>query len=153
DNTSSGILDVTSHFFEFIPAEDYESADRRAVTLEELEVGREYFLMLTTSSGLWRYDIGDRVRVTGMFGEAPIVEFLSKAAHTSAGEEKKLPNPGVLAARGEFSTTTPPAVNFFVLAPGGGAPPFYLLYLGRCPANQADLLAEALDQALLRQNL
>jgi hypothetical protein len=75
DGTASGVLNVRSHFFEFIPADEYGTAHPTALRMHQLEVGREYFVLLTNGSGLYRYDLGDRVRVTGIKGQAPMIEF------------------------------------------------------------------------------
>lgn len=155
DNTAAGILDVSSHFFEFIPAQDYDAPTRRAITIADVEIGREYFLLLTTSSGLFRYDIGDRVRVTGFFGEAPIVEFLSKGAHTSSLAGEKLTEHQVITAMKELNATTTTPIESFVLAPRWAEPPTYRLYY-ESPADTGaapSLTAEKLDDALARINL
>jgi hypothetical protein len=49
-------------FFEFIPAEDYESSSPRRVPLWEVEKDRVYAVVVTTPSGLYAYKIGDLVR-------------------------------------------------------------------------------------------
>ncbi len=147
DNSAAGILDVASHYFEFIPADEYESPSRRALTIADLQPNAEYFLLLTTSSGLCRYDIGDRVRVTGFFGQAPIIEFLSKGAHTASLAGEKLTEHQVVAAMRSLSN--PP--DSFVLAPAFSDPPHYRLYLDAPVA--PDKLADDLDRALSAQNL
>ncbi len=155
DNTAAGILDVSSHFFEFIPAEDYDSPSRRAVTIADVAPGREYFLVLTTSSGLFRYDIGDRVRVTGFFGEAPIVEFLSKGAHTSSLAGEKLTEHQVIAAMKQLNQSGGLSIENFVLAPHWAEPPAYKLYY-ESPLNDTTapaVVAQHLDETLARINL
>ena len=64
---------ITSHFLEFL---DQDHGDQRLVS--ELHEGREYSVLLTTGGGLWRYKLGDRVRVTGFAKRSPILEFLEK---------------------------------------------------------------------------
>lgn len=51
-------------FFEFVPMSEYGKPGAHAVPLWEAETGVDYALLVTTSSGLWRYDIGDVVRFT-----------------------------------------------------------------------------------------
>jgi hypothetical protein len=73
---------VTSHFFEFIESHDGESdalADSgEARLVHELETGREYVVLLTTGSGLYRYRLGDRVRVDGWVDGTPSLRFIGK---------------------------------------------------------------------------
>jgi hypothetical protein len=81
DGTPSGALDVTSHFFEFVPEEEGDSPNPTVLAAHELQEGRTYYILLTTAYGLYRYNIFDVVRCTGFFNQTPLVEFLSKGAH------------------------------------------------------------------------
>src|SRR5262249_51568850 len=67
DGTPSGVLDVTTHYFEFIPEEEGDSPQPTVLSADELVEGRNYYILLTTSYGLYRYHIHDLVRVTGFF--------------------------------------------------------------------------------------
>ncbi len=51
-------------FYEFIPMDSYGSPDQHAIPLWEVEVGKNYAIIITTNAGLWRYKIGDTVRFT-----------------------------------------------------------------------------------------
>lgn len=51
-------------FFEFIPMEDIELENPRTLRLDEVELNKNYALVISTSSGLWRYIIGDTVKFT-----------------------------------------------------------------------------------------
>ncbi|WP_185289540.1 GH3 auxin-responsive promoter family protein [Chryseobacterium lactis] len=64
DYTKEGLLLLTNHgiFYEFIPLEDYGKPGARRLTLKEIELNKDYALILTTNSGLWAYSIGDVVR-------------------------------------------------------------------------------------------
>jgi hypothetical protein len=83
DGTSAGILDFYHHYFEFIPVEEHDSVNPTVLEGHELEVGRDYYIVLTTSGGLYRYDIHDVIRCVGFQGQAPLVEFLNKGKHFS----------------------------------------------------------------------
>lgn len=52
-------------FYEFIPMDDVGSADQKAIPLSEVELGKNYAMVITTNAGLWRYHIGDTVKFTG----------------------------------------------------------------------------------------
>lgn len=64
DYTKEGLLLLTNHgiFYEFIPLEEYGKPNARRLTLKEIELHKDYALILTTNSGLWAYSIGDVVR-------------------------------------------------------------------------------------------
>lgn len=64
DYTKEGLLLLTHHgiFYEFIPLEEYGKPGASRLTLKEVELNKDYALILTTNSGLWAYSIGDVVR-------------------------------------------------------------------------------------------
>ena len=84
DGTPSGVLDIRSNFYEFIPSNEYGSEKPTVLRAHELETNHEYFILITTSAGFYRYDIGDRVRVTGFHNQTPLIEFLHKGVHSSS---------------------------------------------------------------------
>ena len=51
-------------FYEFIPLEDVEKENPRTYCLEEVELNKNYAMVISTSCGLWRYMIGDTVKFT-----------------------------------------------------------------------------------------
>jgi len=53
-------------FYEFIPMDTYGSASQKVIPLEEVEVAKNYAIVITTNAGLWRYKIGDTVRFTSI---------------------------------------------------------------------------------------
>ncbi|TDQ30596.1 GH3 auxin-responsive promoter family protein [Zeaxanthinibacter enoshimensis] len=86
-------------FYEFIPMDTYGTLQQRALPLWEVEVGKNYAILITTNAGLWRYKIGDtvrftstdpyRIRITGrtkhhinVFGEELIIENTEEALKT-----------------------------------------------------------------------
>ncbi|MHC5002261.1 MAG: GH3 auxin-responsive promoter family protein [Planctomycetota bacterium] len=83
DEGSKGVLTIASNFFEFVAVDELESArdDWRAwtfLTADRLERGAEYYIFVTTPSGLYRYDINDVVRVDGAYRATPEIVFLRK---------------------------------------------------------------------------
>lgn len=53
-------------YYEFIPIEHYFDENPRRLNIEEVELGKDYALILSTTAGLWGYDIGDTVRFTSL---------------------------------------------------------------------------------------
>jgi hypothetical protein len=78
DAGSAGILAIDENFYEFIPESEIDSAAPAILTCAELEVGSNYYLVLTTAGGLYRYDINDVVRVAGFYNQTPLIEFVRK---------------------------------------------------------------------------
>ena len=53
-------------FYEFIPMDTYGSASQRVIPLEQVQLAKNYAIVITTNAGLWRYKIGDTVRFTSI---------------------------------------------------------------------------------------
>ena len=53
-------------FFEFIPVETYFDENPTRLSLAEVELGKNYALVLSTDAGLWAYSIGDTVKFTSL---------------------------------------------------------------------------------------
>lgn len=51
-------------FYEFIPMDELGKENPKVVTLEGVELGKNYALVITTNGGLWRYLIGDTIKFT-----------------------------------------------------------------------------------------
>jgi hypothetical protein len=90
-------------FYEFIPMEEWDKAQPRTLTLGEVELGKNYAMVISTNGGLWRYKIGDtvrftnltpyRIRITGRtkhfinaFGEELVVENADEALAQAAAQ-------------------------------------------------------------------
>ncbi|CAI0406252.1 unnamed protein product [Linum tenue] len=71
-------------YFEFMPHvdddvdEEEEKRSRNLVELADVEVGKEYELVITTYAGLCRYEVGDVLRVTGFHNAAPQFRFVRR---------------------------------------------------------------------------
>ncbi len=66
DHRRDDLLLLTDHgiFYEFVPLEQMGDDQPERLTLEQVETGRDYAIVLTTNAGLWAYVIGDTVRFT-----------------------------------------------------------------------------------------
>lgn len=62
-------------FFEFIPVEDNSQEQPTTLFAENTEVGKLYELVVTNHSGLYRYRIGDVVKIARFHNSCPVVEF------------------------------------------------------------------------------
>jgi hypothetical protein len=71
-------LSVNSHFFEF---KENESGDVRLA--HELERDKQYQVVLTTSGGLYRYNLEDVVQVTGFKDQCPLLRFVGRSSNIS----------------------------------------------------------------------
>ena len=83
-------LTLESNFFEFIPEDEIENPNPKALTLDQCELGKRYFIIITNYSGLYRYNISDVVEVTGFYGKVPLITFCNKGKHFSNITGEKL---------------------------------------------------------------
>lgn len=67
-NNSSDLLLMLDYgiFYEFIPMDTFGTIDQKTIRLADVELFKNYALVITTNSGLWRYLIGDTVRFTSL---------------------------------------------------------------------------------------
>jgi len=56
------LLVAAGIFYEFIPTDEYYNEHPTRISLQDVEVGKNYAIILNTSAGLWGYSIGDTVR-------------------------------------------------------------------------------------------
>jgi GH3 auxin-responsive promoter len=134
-------LAVQTHFFEFI------NSRGDAIPVEKVREGEEYEIVVTTSGGLWRYRLGDRVRVTGWLERTPSLTFIGRTGNVSDLFGEKLSEPFVAQALAEVFGDKRPC--FALLAPDEDEEgQRYTLYMQGKPEMH---WTDALDRAL-RQN-
>ena len=129
DNTPAGILDIRHHYFEFIPEEQADRDEPETVEATDLIEGRNYFILLTTAGGLYRYQIHDLVRCVGFHGKAPLIEFLNKGAHFSSLSGEKISEFQVVAAVNQAQQALGIHLGSYLLLPVWGEPPGYSLLI------------------------
>lgn len=74
-------------FYEFIPMDEIESANPKVLPLWGVETGKNYAIIISTSSGLWRYMIGDTVRFTSTNPYKFVITGRTKFFINAFGEE------------------------------------------------------------------
>jgi len=115
--TPSGVLDIWSHYFEFIPEGEIDSKQPTILGAHELAEGKSYYIVPTTAYGLYRYHISDLVRVTGFFGRTPVVEFLGKGHRFANLTGEKLSEYHVTKAMDAVAARRHQPVTAYSLAP------------------------------------
>ena len=115
--TPAGVLAIHNAYFEFVPEAEMGSPCARTFGCHELEVGGQYFILLTTSAGMVRYNIYDLVRVVDFRGQTPVLEFLNKGAHICSLVGEKLTEHQVTTAVNAVLAERRQAVHGYVLAP------------------------------------
>ena len=150
-NTNSGI------FFEFIPAEEIFAENPTRLCLGEVELGKNYALIINSNAGLWGYNIGDTVKFVSLDPYKIIVSgrikhFISAFGEHVIGEE-------VEAALLQVTAQTNTSVTEFTVAPfvtgvddDGKSYHEWFIAFEKAPSNLADF-ASQLDAAMRQQNV
>ena len=142
-------------FYEFIPADEYYNENPTRLSLEQVELDKNYALILNTSAGLWGYSIGDTVKfvsrdpyrivVTGR-----IKHFISAFGEHVIGEEVESALLSVANADGVEITefTVAPQVT-----PADGSLPYHEWFIEFAkPPADLEAFSIRVDQALQQKN-
>jgi hypothetical protein len=83
DEDSRGVLTVATNFYEFVEADELESKrddpqSWRVLAVGDLQQGKDYYIFVSTTGGLYRYDINDVIRPVGRYNETPEIVFVRK---------------------------------------------------------------------------
>jgi hypothetical protein len=152
---AGGVVNLTSHFFEFVREEERDAPNRAFLTLDQLDSNRQYYPYFTTSAGLYRYDINDVVRVVDFYRNTPVIQFERKGQGITSITGEKLTESQVTAALVEVVDANEFDVRHFTAAVEWGEPPRYALYaeLGESmTTDRARELALKIDRALCARN-
>ena len=120
------------NFFEFVEQTDWDADRPNTVTLEQLETGRRYYVLVTTMNGLYRYCMNDLIEVTGWFHHTPTIRFVQKGKGVTNLTGEKLYEFHVMDAVRAIQQAYRTTVDFYVML----ADPLtlqYTLYLEHPP--------------------
>jgi sterol desaturase/sphingolipid hydroxylase (fatty acid hydroxylase superfamily) len=149
----TGLPTIRDYFFEFIEPEKWEAGDREFKLVHQLEPDRDYQVVITTPSGLYRYFINDIVRVTGRCSGTPTVRFLQKGKGVTNITGEKLYENHVTEALHQAERHFGLHVAFFMMLADVGRNAYELfLEVGANPA-PADEIGRFIDAALAGLNV
>ena len=140
--------------FEFVPRESWESGGPTdAIGLAELEEGEDYYVIVTTADGLYRYDMNDIVRVTGRLHDTPTLAFVQKGKGVTSITGEKVHESQVLDAVCSAFEDRDIESNFFI-ALADPETATYTLYVETREEGVSDAgLAELVDARLGGANI
>ena len=102
-------------FFEFVAVDDWENDQQNFVGLHELQDDMSYYIFITTSSGLYRYNINDVIRITGKINATPTFEFVRKGRGVTNITGEKLTESQVMDGMERLCAELSIDPDFFVL--------------------------------------
>jgi len=79
-------------YYEFIPFEEINKENPKVISLEEVKIGKNYAIVISTNAGLWRYRIGDTVKFTSKYPFRVKITGRTKHFINAFGEELIIEN-------------------------------------------------------------
>ncbi len=150
---------LTHTVFEFAEQDAWEEGVQRFTPISELVPGQRYYVLATTASGLYRYDINDIVEVTGQYRGCPTLAFLQKGKGVTSITGEKLYAHQAMSAIERTRTEVDGALTFCLLLADeesarydvaieaeNMAPPLAARFVERLDACLADANAEYRDK-------
>ena len=101
-------------YFEFIHESDIDNPNPKIHQLYEVKVGQRYIMLVTTSAGLYRYNMHDLLEITGFHNQFPTVKFIQKVNGTISLTGEKLHERQFIEAVHEVEKKTGKIAPFFV---------------------------------------
>jgi hypothetical protein len=87
---AAGLPIFWNSYFEFVKREEWGENEPSFLGLHELENGRQYYIFVTTDSGLYRYNMHDIVEVDGFYKGVPLLKFVQKGKGITSITGEKL---------------------------------------------------------------
>jgi hypothetical protein len=153
--SDDGLLNIFHHFFEFIEESEEDFDNPKTLLAHELEQGKRYFLVITTSSGLYRYKLHDLIEVTGFFRKVPLIHFLNKGKHIASLTGEKITENQVTRSLYKVARDFRMKASHFRFFPRFDDIPYYMLYIEKEDekAEVTEKFMNDLDGELQSQNI
>ena len=102
-------------YYEFMAVEELGKEYPHVINLSEVEIGKNYAMIITTNAGLWRYNIGDTVKFTSISPHRIKISGRTKHFINAFGEEVIIEN--AEAAISQACELTGAVINNFTAGP------------------------------------
>lgn len=96
--TNACLLSFHRNFYEFAERSPWEAGFSHLKLIDELAIGQEYYLIVTTQSGLYRLQTDQIVKVTGKVHNTPTIEFVQNGSNSTNINGERLAESQVIAA-------------------------------------------------------
>ena len=113
--TLGGLPPLHHHFFEFVEQNHWDSGQPEFLGLGQLAPGKQYYIVMTTAAGLYRYFMNDLVEVTGRYRNTPLLRFVQKGKGVTSLTGEKLYEAQVIQAVQDTARRHSFASGFFLL--------------------------------------
>ncbi len=112
---NGGSLTIQDNFYEFIEPHAWDSGIRETHLVSEIEEGKQYYIIVTTPEGLYRYFINDIIEVTGSYRRTPTIKFVQKGKGVTSLTGEKLYEGQVIQAVQEACLGSKINIDHFVM--------------------------------------
>lgn len=89
-DADTGLPALSCYYYEFVRKEDWENENPHFLGLHELKDKELYYVLITTESGLYRYNMNDVIQVDGHFQNTPLIRFIQKGKGVTSMTGEKL---------------------------------------------------------------
>jgi hypothetical protein len=137
-------------FYEFMPMSELGKAHPKTLVLDEVELNKDYAIIISTNGGLWRYMMGDTVRFTDRYPFKIIISGRTKHFINAFGEEVIIDN--AIKALDAACNTTGAVIKEYTAGPqymstGSKGAHLWIIEFERAP-HSMEKFRDVLDQAL-----
>jgi hypothetical protein len=157
DAGPDGVLAIGTNVFEFFPADATDNPKGPdLLRADQLEKGKRYLIYVTTSGGLYRYDMNDIIEVTGFYEGSPLIRFIQKGKGVVSFTGEKLYEAQVVAAVDKALAAHQGHYEFITaigeLHDDQPQYAFLIEFDSAGPAREAESLLQGIEAALCAQN-
>ena len=155
DTGAGGVLAINTNFYEFIPKEDMGRSGKKTLLCDELKKDAEYFIIVTTPGGLYRYNIDDIITVRGFYNKTPVIEFVQKGLNAVSVTGEKLYESQLNEAVNRAADKNKLLIDFFSACVQMGEVPRYIFLAEFAPGtDHADKkkFLESVEEELRKEN-
>ena len=114
--TSAGLPPLHHHFFEFVAQSMWDNNTPEFLTIDQLTLHQTYYVIVTNTSGLYRYFMNDLVKVDRFFNATPLLSFVQKGRGVTNLTGEKLYEAQVIDAVKDISVKLGLISSFYILA-------------------------------------
>lgn len=149
--TNAQVPTIHENIFEFIEKYKWEQGYTDTVFIDEVEEGQQYYVVVTTKSGLYRYFIDDIVEVLHKFQETPTISFVQKGKGVTNITGEKLTENQVIETIKNINSNHKLSIDSFIMLADVESSS-YSLFIELEPQKNIDLNQDV-DNFLCDQNI
>jgi len=113
--TNTCIPSIDENFYEFVKVNNWEAGHHDFKRITDLKVGEQYYIFVTTQSGLYRYCIDDIIEVDGYYNKTPTLRFIQKGKGITNITGEKLYENQVISAIDQTLSNSNTTAQFFMM--------------------------------------